>query len=265
MGGSMRCPDLQIIFQDEACVVVNKPGGLLAVPGRGPDKQDSVASRVRQWLPWCIDQPAAHRLDMATSGLMVLGLTREAHRDLSRQFAQRLVRKRYLALLEGEVATDSGEICLSFRLDPEHRPHQVYDPIQGKPGITRWRRIVVRDGRSLVEFEPLTGRTHQLRLHASHPLGLGCPIVGDSLYGRGSQGEPLLLHAETLQFRHPVNGLPMTFRSEAPFVLQSCVGHRRAGLANDHGGNGFPLPPESVPCPDGAWSGRQSGPGSSGR
>ncbi len=215
----MPCPDLPIIFQDETCVVVDKPGGLLAVPGRGPDKQDSVASRLRRWLPWCIDQPAVHRLDMPTSGLMVLALTREAHRDLSRQFANRLVRKRYLALLEGEVAAGSGEICLSFRLDPENRPHQVYDPLQGKPGMTRWRKIAVRDGRTLVEFEPLTGRTHQLRLHASHRLGLGCPIVGDSLYGHGRQGEPLLLHAEALQFAHPVSGLPMTFQSEAPFSL----------------------------------------------
>jgi tRNA pseudouridine32 synthase/23S rRNA pseudouridine746 synthase len=213
-----RCPDLPILFQDAACVVVDKPGGLLAVPGRGPDKQDSVVSRLRHGLPWCIEQPAVHRLDMATSGLMVLGLTREAHRHLSRQFAERQVRKRYLALLDGEVAGGSGEICLAFRLDPDNRPHQVHDPLQGKPGISRWRMVEVRAGRTLVEFEPLTGRTHQLRLHASHPLGLGCPIVGDSLYGHGRQGDPLLLHATVLRFTHPVSNQTMTFASAASFA-----------------------------------------------
>ncbi len=213
-----RWPALTILYQDEACVVVDKPGGLLAVPGRGPDKQDSVVARLRHRLPGCIEQPAVHRLDMATSGLMVLALTNAVHRDLSRQFAQRAVRKRYLALLEGEVAGSSGEICLAFRLNPENRPMQVHDPERGKLGISRWRAITVRAGRTLVEFEPLTGRTHQLRLHASHPLGLGCPIVGDSLYGHGRPGEPMCLHATFLQFVHPLSGLSLAFQSPASFA-----------------------------------------------
>jgi tRNA pseudouridine32 synthase/23S rRNA pseudouridine746 synthase len=157
---------------------------------------------------------------MDTSGLMVLGLTRAAHRHLSIQFAERKVGKQYLALLEGLVAGDAGEITLPFRLDPERRPYQVYDPVQGKVGISRWRKIGVREGRTLVAFTPLTGRTHQLRLHASHPLGLGCPIVGDRLYGTGCPGEPLLLHAAWLQFQHPVTGLAMDFFSTAAFCRE---------------------------------------------
>ncbi len=208
---------LHILYQDDALAVIEKPGGLLAVPGRGPNKQDSVVSRLRQLVPWCIEQPAVHRLDMDTSGLMVLGLTREAHRDLSKQFAERRVGKKYMAVLDGIVPEEEGEITLAFRLDPDHRPYQVYDPVQGKIGISRWRRINIRQGQTLVAFTPLTGRTHQLRLHASHPLGLGCPIVGDRLYGFGRPGQPLLLHASWLQFQHPMAGEQMNFFSQTPF------------------------------------------------
>ncbi|WP_051553644.1 RluA family pseudouridine synthase [Desulfobulbus elongatus] len=209
---------LDIRYRDQEIVVVDKPGGLLAVPGRGPDKRDSVASRVRALVPQCIEQPAAHRLDMDTSGLMVLGLTREAHAHLSRQFAERRVDKRYLALLDGMVTGEAGEIALRFRLDPENRPYQVYDPVQGKLGISRWRKIEARDGRTLVLFTPLTGRTHQLRLHAGHPLGLGSPIVGDRLYGTGRPGERLFLHATWLRFDHPATGQRLTFASFPSFA-----------------------------------------------
>lgn len=202
---------VHILYQDASIVVVDKPGGLLAVPGRGPNKEDSVANRIRQLMPWCIEQPAVHRLDMDTSGLMVLGLTTAAHRHLSAQFAERSVVKQYLALLEGDVAGESGEIALRFRLDPARRPYQVYDPIQGKLGISRWRKIEERIGQTLVDFTPLTGRTHQLRLHASHPEGLGCPIVGDRLYGAGRPGEQLMLHASVLEFTHPENGERLHF------------------------------------------------------
>ena len=215
----MKAPlSLHILYQDASLAVIEKPGGLLAVPGRGPDKQDSVVSRLQQIIPWCIGQPAAHRLDMDTSGLMVLGLTREAHRHLSAQFAERRVGKQYLALLDGLVPGEGGEITLSFRLDPERRPYQVYDPVQGKSGVSRWRKLDAREGRTLVAFTPLTGRTHQLRLHASHPLGLGCPIVGDRLYGSGCLGQALLLHAAGLQFQHPATGRKMDFSSPAPFL-----------------------------------------------
>ena len=208
---------LDIVYRDDAIVLVNKPGGLLAVPGRGPDKQDCVESRLRALFPDCIKQPAVHRLDMGTSGLMVLALTAEAHRGLSMAFESRSITKRYVAVLEGEVQASAGEIQLAFRPDPDNRPYQVYDPVNGKTGITRWRKIDCFAGRTRVEFMPQTGRTHQLRLHASHPKGLGCPIVGDSLYGSGEQGNPMLLHASGLQFSHPVTGQVVCFFSSAPF------------------------------------------------
>ncbi len=209
--------DLDIVHFDSHIVVVHKPGGLLAVPGRGPDKQDCVVSRVKKNFPGCIDQPAVHRLDMATSGLMVLALTQSAHRELSRQFSQRLVKKKYIALLDGVVAAKQGEITLAFRLDPENRPWQVYDPVRGKTGITRWRSLDVCGNTTLVEFVPLTGRTHQLRLHAAHELGLGCPIIGDSLYGDGQEGDSMLLHAGQLSFMHPVSCKMLEFSIPVPF------------------------------------------------
>lgn len=207
----------RILYQDEAIVVVDKPGGLLSVPGRGPDKEDSIASRIRQRIPWCIEQPAVHRLDMDTTGLMVLGLSASAHRHLSAQFEERTVIKQYLALLEGEVVGESGEIALRFRLDPARRPYQIFDPIQGKLGISRWQKLEAGAGQSLVMFTPLTGRTHQLRLHASHPQGLGCPIVGDRLYGTGMPGEQMLLHASVLEFTHPTSGARLHFSLSAAF------------------------------------------------
>ena len=208
---------MRILYEDSVLVVIDKPGGMLSVPGRGPERQDSVVTRLRQTRTSCIAQPAVHRLDMDTSGLMVLGLTRESHRLLSEQFAQRTVEKEYLALLEGLVALDEGEIVLPFRLDPENRPYQIYDPVHGKWGISTWRKLKVQGKRTLVLFGPVTGRTHQLRLHASHPLGLGCPIVGDRLYGFGESGESLMLHATRLRFRHPESGTMMEFFSPAPF------------------------------------------------
>lgn len=213
----MHSRNLDIVHADEQFLVVDKPGGLLAVPGRGPEKQDCVVNRVKTMFPGVINQPAVHRLDMATSGLMVLAFTARAHRNLSRQFSRRLVEKKYVALVEGQVSTDCGEITLKFRLDPENRPYQVYDPVHGKIGITRWRRLSISSSRTRIEFVPLTGRTHQLRLHAAHELGLGCPIVGDSLYGSGRQGDPMLLHAAELSFFHPETGEKMIFSSKVPF------------------------------------------------
>jgi len=213
--------ELEIIFADRELVVVNKPGGLLAVPGRGPDKQESVVSRLKNQFLEAIAQPAVHRLDMATSGLMVLALTTETHRRLSCQFTQRQVEKMYIALLDGAVLKKSGEIRLCFRLDPENRPYQVYDPVQGKLGITSWRRLALSSGdvppQTRIEFLPLTGRTHQLRLHAAHPLGLGCPISGDSLYGSGQMGDPMHLHATRLTFSHPLSRKRLEFYSPPPF------------------------------------------------
>ena len=212
-------PDLLDLFHlDQHCAVVNKPSGLLAVPGRGPERQDCVSARLQRLCPWCITQPAAHRLDMDTSGLMVLGLTCEAQRNLSAQFAARTVEKCYIALLDGLIQGESGEIRLAFRLDPENRPHQVYDPVQGKLGVTRWKKLWEEKGRTCLALHPQTGRTHQLRLHASHPLGLGSPIVGDRLYGKAVPGEHLCLHAALLAFCHPDSGERLRFFSPPPFL-----------------------------------------------
>ena len=208
---------MTVLHADDAVVVVEKVSGLLSVPGKGEENQDCVAARVRALYPGCIDQPSVHRLDQDTSGLLVLALTAAAHRNLSKQFMDRLVGKRYVALLDGLVEGEGGEIRLSFRLDPDNRPYQVYDPDNGKPGVTRWRTLGVENGRTRVEFLPHTGRTHQLRLHAAHEKGLGCPIVGDRLYGTGTGPGQLKLHASLLRFRHPSTGKPMQFVSEPPF------------------------------------------------
>lgn len=209
--------DLDILYHDTAIVVVNKPGGLLSVPGRGPDKQDCIVQRIRHRFPECIPQPSVHRLDMETSGLMVLALTPEAHRNLSIQFQNRTVQKQYLAVLKGIVEKEQGDIELAFRLDVANRPYQMFDPANGKWGITRWEKMAVDHHQTRIRFTPLTGRTHQLRVHAAHPLGLGCPIVGDRLYGDGRPGDRLRLHASYLCFQHPDNDKPLSFESPAWF------------------------------------------------
>lgn len=212
---------LDIIYQDKDLVVVNKPAHLLSVPGRGAEHQDCIESRVRTLFPQAPLQCAAHRLDMDTSGLLVLGLTKQAHRSLSMQFQQQLVEKQYVALLEGVLTSEEGVITLPFRLDVENRPRQIYDEHQGKWGTTSYKRLAVerlRSGKlvSRVLFTPHSGRTHQLRLHSSHPKGLGIPILGDRLYGTGMDTR-LHLHAHMLSFFHPKDGRKLCFTSNAPF------------------------------------------------
>lgn len=212
---------LDIIYCDTSLLVVNKTGGLLSVPGRGEDKQDCVESRVRRLFPSAPKQCAVHRLDMDTSGLLVIALTKESHRALSIQFMHQEVEKEYHALLEGVIKAKEGEISLPFRLDVERRPYQIYDEEQGKWGTTRWRKIRVESSAEGVvtrlHFTPLTGRTHQLRVHSAHPKGLGIPIVGDRLYGTGKEGDRLCLHASALSFLHPQTGEQLRFTSPAPF------------------------------------------------
>ena len=208
---------LAIVHDDPEFVVVDKPSGMLSVPGRGPDKTDCVAARVRRMFPGCIEQPAVHRLDMDTSGLLVVARTAEAHRRLSMQFRTRETSKRYVALLDGELASESGTIELPFRLDIDNRPYQILDEVHGKLGITHWQKIGVENGRTRVCFVPITGRTHQLRVHAAHARGLGIPIVGDPLYGNGTGPAQLKLHACELGFRHPSLEQPLSFASSPPF------------------------------------------------
>ena len=221
---------LDIVYRDEDIIVVNKQAGLLSVPGRGPEKQDCVVNRVRRLFPACMEQPAVHRLDMETSGLMLLAFNRAAHRELSRQFQEGEVSKEYVALLDGVLARkgipEEGRMELSFRLDVDRRPHQVWDSIYGKKSITEWKVLGVQDYRApdggrrpatRILFLPRTGRTHQLRLASADGHGFGVPIIGDSLYGRKEEGERLMLHASRLCFAHPAAGRRMTFESPAPF------------------------------------------------
>lgn len=209
--------DLEILHRDDWILVVNKPPDLLAVPGRGPAKQDCVVTRARAMFPELIDQPAVHRLDQQTSGLMVLACNQEAHRRLSRQFESRRVTKRYVAIVAKLIDSDDGTIALPLRLDPDNRPYQVYDPVNGREAITHWRKIAGNSRTSRIEFTPLTGRTHQLRVHSASRWGLGAPIIGDRLYGSGKKGEVMLLHATFLSFSHPGSGLPVQFNSAPQF------------------------------------------------
>jgi tRNA pseudouridine32 synthase/23S rRNA pseudouridine746 synthase len=215
--GQRKSFAVEVLHCDAEFVVVNKPSGLLAVPGKGEENQDCVVARIKALYPNCIEQPAVHRLDMDTSGLMVLALTAEAHRELSRQFEHRETEKRYIALLDGAVTGDEGTIELPFRLDVENRPYQIYDPVNGKIGITHWKVLSTSNKKTRVEFIPVTGRTHQLRVHASSEHGLGVPILGDRLYGSGTGPGQLKLHASFLSFTHPRTGERLEFRSDPPF------------------------------------------------
>jgi tRNA pseudouridine32 synthase/23S rRNA pseudouridine746 synthase len=194
--------------------VLDKPSGHLAVPGRGPDKQDSLSSRVQARYP---DALIVHRLDMSTSGLMVMALTPTAQRTLSKAFAAREVHKRYIAVVAGllEPPPDAwGMIDLPIVVDWPNRPRRVVDRVAGKPSQTRWRVLGYENGATRVELEPLTGRTHQLRVHMQ---ALGHPILGDALYGSGQAAQRLLLHAQSLAFAHPVTGETVKFDCAPPF------------------------------------------------
>lgn len=197
---------LELIQDFGDFVVVNKPSGLLSVPGRTADRQDCVCARLIQMFPDCIPQPAVHRLDWETSGILLMAKTKEAHRALSIQFQDRIVSKRYIALLEGHVQGQSGQVELPFRLDMDDKPRQIYDEVHGKMGLSHWRKLGIEGDYTRIEFEPHTGRTHQLRLHSYHPKGLGFPIVGDCLYGTGTDVNQLKLHAAYLKFKHPHTG-----------------------------------------------------------
>ncbi|MEE3326502.1 MAG: RluA family pseudouridine synthase [Myxococcota bacterium] len=208
---------VRVIHEDPDFVVVEKASGFLSVPGRGPEKRDCVCARVRERYPECIPNPEVHRLDMDTSGLMVVALKADTQRNLSEQFRLRRTRKRYTALLDGRLEGEKGTIELRFRLDLENRPRQIHDAEQGKLGITHWERVSIENGLTRVSFVPVTGRTHQLRIHAAHELGLGIPIVGDPLYGRGTGPAQLKLHACQLGFDHPRTGEALSFNSNPLF------------------------------------------------
>lgn len=208
-----RETQLDILYEDDSLWVINKPAGMLSVPGKGD--VDSVYQRLRALCPEATGPIIVHRLDMATSGLLLAAKTKEAHQNLQAQFKNRTVRKRYIALLDGEVPQDEGEICLPLCPDPLDRPRQIVSEEFGKPALTHYQVLERTSGKTLVAFYPETGRTHQLRVHAAHPQGLHCPILGDELYGR--KAERLYLHAEYIEFTHPVTGEPLRFQNTAPF------------------------------------------------
>jgi tRNA pseudouridine32 synthase/23S rRNA pseudouridine746 synthase len=208
---------LPILYQDDCLIVVNKPSGLLSVPGRYSDTQDSVLSRLQYALPNGAALKTVHRLDRDTSGLLVLARNEEAYRCLSQQFEQRRVHKIYEAVLAGCARQQQGVIELPLWSDPDDRPRQKVDWQQGKPSITRFQVIDSDDNGSRVEFVPITGRTHQLRVHAADSRGLGVPILGDRLYGDRAATHRLHLHARQISFTHPRDGRSLHFQTETPF------------------------------------------------
>lgn len=208
---------LNIIHEDPNFVVVDKPSGMLSIPGKGPANADCVTARLKRMYPDCMEHPAVHRLDMDTSGLMVLGRNAASQRHLSIQFQRRQTKKRYVALLEGRLEDDRGKIELPFRVDIDNRPMQIYDEVHGKVGVTHWEKLGTENCWTRIAFVPITGRTHQLRVHAAHEKGLGIPIVGDPLYGNGTGPGQLKLHACELAFSHPKTDEELKFESRPPF------------------------------------------------
>ena len=204
---------LEVVYEDDHLLVVNKPAGMLSVPGKG--EVDSVYSRIRTLYPEAEGPLVVHRLDMATSGLLLIAKTKEVHQNLQAQFKNRTIKKRYIALLDGKVQQEKGSIDLPLCPNPLDRPRQVVDHKHGKTAITHYQVLRQTDTRTLIAFYPLTGRTHQLRVHAAHTEGLHCPILGDELYGR--KADRLYLHAECLEFVHPVTGKHIRIEKKADF------------------------------------------------
>ena len=206
LGQPLEAALLDEVYDDQWLTVLNKPSGMLTVPGKL--LEDSLLTRYREAHPEAQGPMVVHRLDQETSGLVVFAKDKVTHKALQQQFERHTIVKRYIALLDGLVPDDEGVIDLPLRPDVDDRPRQRVDDEHGKPAVTRYRVLERAGGMTRVALEPLTGRTHQLRVHASHPRGLNCPIVGDRLYGKASTR--LMLHAQSLTFCHPASGRVMT-------------------------------------------------------
>ena len=207
-------PYLDVIHEDEGFLVINKPSGLLSVSGKTPDLRDCVEYRAGQEFGWI---KAIHRLDMETSGIITLARNKAALAHIGKQFEKRETKKRYVARLWGNVVDDEGEIDLPLICDWPNRPKQMVDHERGKNAVTRYRVLEREGDATRVEFTPITGRSHQLRVHA---LSIGHPILGDPLYAEGAAlaaAARLQLHAEYLSFRHPVTDEVLEFLSPTPF------------------------------------------------
>jgi tRNA pseudouridine32 synthase / 23S rRNA pseudouridine746 synthase len=207
------------VYEDEHLLIVDKPCGMLSVPGRGAHLADSVLTRLQTRYPHATGPLLVHRLDLDTSGVLLAAKDAATFAALQRLFAQRQIVKQYVAWLDGAVPHDHGTIALPLRVDVDDRPRHIHDPEWGKSASTSWHVLERRDGRTRVALEPHTGRTHQLRVHASHPDGLDAPIIGDRLYGREPPADTqrLLLHAESIRFRHPTTGATLQVTRPAPF------------------------------------------------
>ena len=205
---------LAVIHADDDLLVVNKPSGLLSVPGRAPELADCLHSRAQENFP---DARIVHRLDMDTSGVMVLACNAEAHKHLGQQFEYRKTEKVYIARVWGEITEDSGHVDLPLRCDWENRPRQMVDHDLGKSAQTDWEVLERKDNVTRVKLMPITGRSHQLRLHMEK---LGYPILGDDMYAHDeayAAAERLQLHAESLTLCHPTTGKSVTFTAPCPF------------------------------------------------
>ena len=209
--------EIPIIYEDEWLIAVNKPAGLLSVAGRYSDRQDSVLSRLRHLLADGMALASVHRLDQETSGILLLTRDRHTHRQISQQFQQRQIHKVYEAILSGAVTVDRGKIELPLWGDPENRPYQKVDWQHGKPSLTHFQVMATEGGYTRLEFTPLTGRTHQLRVHAADPRGIGVTILGDRLYGCSAVTTRLHLHARELRFQHPQLEKTIHLQAITPF------------------------------------------------
>ena len=204
---------LNIVYEDQWLLIINKPAGMLSVPGK--ERQTSIYDLARKAYPEADGPMIVHRLDMATSGLLIIAKDKKTHQHLQAQFKNRSIRKKYIALLDGIVPEDEGTIELPLCPNPLDRPRQMVDTQYGKPAITYYQVLERTDKYTRIAFYPHTGRTHQLRVHAAHPSGLHCPIIGDELYGK--KDKRLYLHAESIEFTHPVNGQSMCITEKADF------------------------------------------------
>lgn len=209
---SSQPTDIEVLYDDAWIVAVNKPEGMLSVPGKL--SATSLQERVQQRYPQC-DIHVVHRLDMATSGVLLFAKNQEAHKALQAMFASRQVKKRYVAILDGIVESQNGTIDLPLTLNPDDRPRQIVSYTHGKQAITHYEVAERKEGRTRIYFYPETGRTHQLRVHASHILGLNAPIIGDSLYGKHE--DRLYLHAQQIEFIHPIKKTPIVIVSKPTF------------------------------------------------
>jgi tRNA pseudouridine32 synthase/23S rRNA pseudouridine746 synthase len=205
--------ELPIIYEDDYLLLVNKPAEFLSVPGKTID--DSVQTRIQHKYPSATGPLLVHRLDMSTSGIILIAKKKDIHESLQKQFLKRTVEKRYIALLQGYVKSSQGEIELPLRVDLVDRPRQLVCYEHGKKALTKYEVLERTKGHTRVYFYPHTGRTHQLRVHAAHATGLNAPIIGDDLYGQKS--DRLYLHAEFLSFWHPITKERMEISCSAPF------------------------------------------------